>query len=138
MAAAPLSAWPLQVYGCDRKLLWVPVLNAARMVLVVGVPLMVDSTCWTFITVAKPAVEIESISVPGAAHFFIAASNSCACWLVPLCSMNGEAMYMPSAPPAAAAITGGALHGSMPMILPVKPTDLSALSTLPQPFGTST
>ena len=68
---------------------------------------------------AKPAVEIESTSVPGAAHFFIAAWNSCAWWLVPLCSRNGEAMYMPSAPPAAAEITGGALHGSMPISLPV-------------------
>ena len=85
----------------------------------VGVPEIVLSTCWTFITVAKPAVEIESISVPGAADFFIAARNSCACGLLPLCSRNGEAMYMPLAPPAAAVITGGAPHGSMPMILPV-------------------
>ena len=45
---------------------------------------------------------------------------------------------MPLAPPAAASITGGAPHGSMPMILPLKPTDFSAFSTLPQPFGTST
>ena len=67
----------------------------------VGVPEIVLSICWTLITVAKPAVEIESISVPGAAHFFIAAWNSCASWLVPVCSTNGEAMYMPSAAPAA-------------------------------------
>src|SRR5579862_2369139 len=138
MAVAPFSAWPLHVYGWDRKLEWVPLRNAARMLAVVGVPEIVLSTCWTFITVAKPAVEIESISVPGAAHFFMAASNSCACELVPLCSMNGEAMYMPFAPPAAAAITGGAPHGSMPMILPEKPTLFSDFSTLPQPFGTST
>ena len=57
--------------------------------------------------------------MPGAAHFFIAAWNSCACWLVPDCRTNGEAMYMPSAPPDAAVITGGALHGSMPISLPV-------------------
>src|SRR5689334_12364351 len=120
------------------KFWWVPDLNADRMLDVVGVPEIVLSTCCTFITVAKPAVEIESTRVPGAAHFFIAAWNSCASLLLPLCSRNGEAMYIPSAPPAAASITGGAPHGSMPMILPVKPTDLSALSTLPQPFGTST
>ena len=115
-----------------------PVLNAARMAAVVGVPLIELSTCCTFITVAKPAVEIESTSVPGAAYCFIAARNSCAWALPPVCSWNGEAMYMPLAPPAAAVITGGALHGSMPMILPAKPTDLSALRTLPQPLGTST
>ena len=96
-----------------------PDLNAARMLDVVGVPEIVLSTCWTLITVAKPAVEIESTSVPGAAHFFIAAWNSCASWLVPDWSTNGDAMYMPSAPPAAAWITGGAPHGSMPMIFPV-------------------
>jgi hypothetical protein len=33
--------------------------------------------------------------------------------------VNGDAMYMPWAPPAAASITGGAPHGSMPMILPL-------------------
>src|ERR1700735_1599467 len=112
-------ACPLHVYGGDRKFWWVPDLNAARMLAVVGVPEIVLSTCWTFITVAKPAVEIESISVPGAAPFSTAPATTCACGRVPLCSMNGEAMYMPSAPPAAAAITGGALHGSMPMILPL-------------------
>src|SRR5580693_7580517 len=129
---------PLHVYACDRKFWWVPLRNAARMVAVVGVPEILLSTCWTFITVAKPAVEIESVSVPGAAHFFIAAMNSLACELLPLCSRKGEAMYMPLAPPADAWSTGGAPHGSMPMILPVKPTLFSALSTLPQPFGTST
>ena len=36
-----------------------------------GVPEILLSAAWTFITVAKPAAEIESISVPGAAHFFI-------------------------------------------------------------------
>src|ERR1700748_338986 len=108
------------------------------MLFVVGVPEIVLSAFWTLITVAKPAAEIESISVPAVAHFLIAAWNSCACWLLPVCSRNGEAMYMPSAPPAAAAITGGAPHGSMPISLPVKPTLLSALSTSPQPLGMST
>ena len=96
-----------------------PVLNAARIDFVVGVPGTLLSAAWTFITVAKPAVEIESMNVPGAAHFLSAAWNSCACWLEPVWSRNGEAMYMPLAPPAEAAITGGAPHGSMPISLPV-------------------
>ena len=96
-----------------------PVLNAARIDAVVGVPETLLSAAWTFITVAKPAAEIESINVPGAPHFFNAAWNSCACGLVPVWRRNGEAMYMPSAPPAEAVITGGAPHGSMPISLPV-------------------
>ena len=60
-----------------------PALNAARMLEVVGVPEIVLSCCWTLITVAKPASEIESISVPAAAYFCIAAWNSCASWLLP-------------------------------------------------------
>jgi hypothetical protein len=76
IALAPFRACPLQVYGCDRKFWWVPDLNAAMMLAVAGVPEIVLSTCWTFITVAKPAVEMESTSEPGAAHFFIAAWNS--------------------------------------------------------------
>ena len=99
-----------------------PVLNAARIELVVGVPEILLSAAWTFITVAKPAAEIESISVPGAPHFFIAAWNSWACWLVPVGRMNGEAMYthalgLRRPPPM---ITGGgAPHGSMPISLPL-------------------
>src|ERR1700684_1083271 len=51
--------------------------------------------------------------------------------------MNGEAMYMFSAPPEAPVITGGAPRGVIPISLPVETTPLSDFSTLPQPFGTS-
>ncbi len=83
----------------------------------------------------KPACAIESSARSVGPYFCIAASIRFAS-SVPLSSeSNGCAKYRPSAASPAVLSAGGDVHGSMPKIFAVLPTDLSALSMPGQAFG---
>ena len=132
---APGTCLPLHTYGCAMKFGCSELpLNAFRIASVLRSLTPFSAVCM-FMTELKPACAIESRATFFSPYFCIAATITLVSSLPLSSESNGCAKYRPSAASPAVLSAGGDVHGSIPKIFALLPTDWSALRTPGQAFG---